>query len=539
MDTEDEESSDSSSSDEEEEASVSRQKKKSPQKIHVQFKKKNVSAAAAAKKRNAISKAPPKSRALDTLKRKVLDPKESPENSLTAAILEACTSKDKKKPYEEEESTNSTITRYPDAFLPTAYTAALEPLAKQVLQQYQQDANKAHVALLNLVFRSVGGSYNTALDPETTNLEDMDDDQWEQVVTSIVDDMRLTPPDSILFCACPKGALYYNNENNKHSVAQEEYRQIYEHFWYLLGTLGLSTSASSGTEHASSFDIERIRDLALRMMELVTVGQPDLRAAAAVAALQLAIAACDSTLDFRTRLMTAKRQLKAAKQAKTSTKQKALQNTVATLERTGDDLEQVVLETIVPGVFMRRYRDSDPYIRAACIDALANMTLQRPDLFLTDTYLKYFGWMMSDKHPVVRVTAIKGLKAPLVRAQEQEESSAHVHPLSKINVANMEKLIDKFMPRISDCVVDVSLQVQEEGMALLIVLLRHGFMDDLEDNHFWNKINLRALAADTTAKVRRDALYFVLDQLEMFDEEAANVSPERQQVERILSIATW
>lgn len=483
-------------------------------------------------------------RALDALRRKTLDPKENPENSLTAAILLACCPDPKKKCMQGDDDSDETATRYPDAFVPSPYTALLEPIAKHVWAQYQQDANQAHVALLNLIFRGVGGSFETTLDPTTTELDTMDDSEWEQVVTNIVDDMRHTPPDSILTCACFKGAVYANDKS-KQSLAQEEYRIVLDHFWYLLGILGLSSAVSATNDRASSssFDIERIRDLAMRMMELCGAGQPDLRSSATVAAMQLALAACDGTLEFQARLATANRQLRAAKAAKTNAKQKTLQRTVEALERSSADLEQVVSQTVVAGVFMKRYRDSDPYIRAFCLRALSQMMLKRPDLFLRDTYLKYYGWMMSDKDSVVRVAALEGLLVPFTRAQEQakKSNSKSIHPLQVIDLDKLEKVTHKFLPRIAECVVDVSIEVQQRAMPLLLALNRHGFMDEVDNDSVWNQINLRALASDTTADVRRDALYFIMEQLEPFDEDddAQSSRPERQKVDQIDAIATW
>ena len=400
------------------------------------------------------------------------------------------------------------------------------------------------MALLNLIFRGVGGSFETMLDPTTSELDTMDDSEWEQLVTNIVDDMRHTPPDSILTCACFKGAVYAN-DNSKQNPAQEEYRIILDHFWYLLGTLGLSSAASATNNRASSssFDIERIRDLAMRMMELCGAGQPDLRSSATVAAMQLALAACDGTLEFQARLATANRQLRAAKAAKTTAKQQTLQKVVEALERSSADLEQVVSQTVVSGVFMKRYRDSDPYIRAFCLRALSQMMLKRPDLFLRDTYLKYYGWMMSDKDPVVRVAALDGLLVPFARAQDQSQkpNSKSIHPLQVIDLDKLEKVTHKFLPRIAECVVDISIEVQQRAMPLLLALNRHGFMDEVDDDGLWNQINLRALASDTTPGVRRDALYFVMEQLESFDDDGdgKNRRSEQQKVDQIDAVATW
>jgi len=575
-----------------------KKQKRSPKKIHVQYNKKTLKKDDNNAGNNNLSLNRTRA-ALEVLRRKTLDPKETPQNSLAAAILTAVSGSGKKNKKKKgnlvedsddddedvvseddnDKIVDGPVTRYPDAFVHSSYTTVLEPIVKSLIAQYQQDANKAHVQVLNLLFRSVGGSFANLLDENTVVVDDMDDNEWESVVTTIVDDMRLTPPDSILLCACPKGAQYaFHNpqqqgvagnstaaaddpnhsshqHHHKQSAAQEEFRIIYEHFWYLLGTHVLLSGRSSnstvntgnGTSHASassSFDIECVRDLAQRMIELSSVGQPDLRAAACIGALQLALAACDGTLEFDTRLTTAQRQLKAAQATKSKTKAEALQHTVTSLERSCGDLEQVIQETVVPSVFMKRYRDSNAYNRAFCLDALGTLALQRPDIFLQDIYLKYFGWMMSDKEVVVRVAALRGLLAPFTRAEEQEKvvNVKSIHKLQLIQLEKMDKVVDKFLLRIAGCVHDVSTQVQEQAMKLLLTLMRNGRLDELENDTVWNQINHRALAADTTPEMRRDAMYFVLEQIEAFDMENQTDTiglVEVKKVNQIDGIAAW
>lgn len=48
-------------------------------------------------------------------------------------------------------------------------------------------------------------------------------------------------------------------------------------------------------------------------------------------------------------------------------------------------------------VFVHRYRDSDPIIRMECIRELGIWILKFPDSYLDPQYLRYLGWMLSDK----------------------------------------------------------------------------------------------------------------------------------------------
>lgn len=49
------------------------------------------------------------------------------------------------------------------------------------------------------------------------------------------------------------------------------------------------------------------------------------------------------------------------------------------------------------GIFMHRYRDRVPEIRAACIEEFGLWLITDPEDFLNDACLKYLGWMLHDK----------------------------------------------------------------------------------------------------------------------------------------------
>ena len=69
----------------------------------------------------------------------------------------------------------------------TIYTPRLEAAAKRIVTLHNSDPNAAQIALLNLLFRSVGGSIETNLD-SNCNLEEMDNEDWEHVVTLLNDE---------------------------------------------------------------------------------------------------------------------------------------------------------------------------------------------------------------------------------------------------------------------------------------------------------------------------------------------------------------
>ncbi|KAJ1558905.1 hypothetical protein HK096_007528 [Nowakowskiella sp. JEL0078] len=63
------------------------------------------------------------------------------------------------------------------------------------------------------------------------------------------------------------------------------------------------------------------------------------------------------------------------------------------------------------GVFVHRYRDTDPQIRADCLTTLSHCLTIHPSFHLEATYLRYFGWLLSDKSANVRLAALSALTA--------------------------------------------------------------------------------------------------------------------------------
>ena len=501
--------------------------------------------------------------ALANLSKKVLEEEEMPGGaecckSLVASLLHAhqanllgpASAAQRKKMAAALSKTNAPagiVTSQPHS----VYTPNLTLLAKKIVSTHNADPNTAQIHLLNLIFRSVGGTTDVLFDPTHDDLEDMNDDDWNEKVTNLVDDIRMAKPDEILICADPLGAVHSTSKDPSKitagSLGVREFRKIYEEFWYVLGDVALTeggmanapAQVSSDEEEDNSsdeeeedemdssdeedttegktksskkrvkskkkrkkkkasfpisstvrYDAELVNNLINRLQDINNVGQPDVRAAAVVAAYKVGQAVLDKTVHLSTRLEVAQRQLKAAKKqggrSGGSDKVESLQHQVDSLKRTLANLDESVIEnTMINGIFVHRYRDSSPHIRAASIQALSIMTLQRPEMFLRDKYLKYFGWMMSDKVVTVRLAAIGGLLAPFDAIQKASTSSdsAVLKAAERIDLTLLQHVVTKFLPRLADAVIDTDLRVQEKAMALLLSLLREGFLDECEDDN--------------------------------------------------------
>ncbi len=561
----------------------------------------------------------------------------------------------------------------------TKYTNHLTQVSFDLIQEYNNTLNNPttlHVKLLNLLFLSIGGTSKSMVvldndtegtskdDNETDDdmrsdddnhkakstkdkgaggqviqeLEDLDSDDWNDIITNLVNDMRNTPLEYIPFCCDPNGALHWNamqsvvaaeGDDKQQNVISErdvtikkgnsslvlgvqEYRYIFEEFWYTLGTVALveggmsnkpeekddeeedsiissdeeddspskkrkrksvSTKTKKKPKKKSTyststtrFDSEIIVGILSLINEFVSAGQPDVRAAATTAAIFLLHAIVDKSAYVQERLEVTKRQYDAATKSRSGTgaKVESLKHQIDSLERTLNDLEHIVETSFINAIFMHRYRDSNMYIRSSCLHALGRMTIVRPDFFLKDKYCKYFGWMMSDKAECVRVAALSGLYCPFQFKDSQENNKL----ADNIDLMLMERVVTKFLPRIVDCVIDIHESVQEVAMKMMLSLMRNGFLEEIEDkaedeedqmtDEMWDQVNLMALEIETSPAVRRDALYFIMEQLEDFDDgdddgdmedidEAkkkkrklvpSNVS-DRRMAQRLDAIASW
>mmetsp|Transcript_15128 Transcript_15128/g.28158 ORF Transcript_15128/g.28158 Transcript_15128/m.28158 type:complete len:1016 (+) Transcript_15128:333-3380(+) len=160
-------------------------------------------------------------------------------------------------------------------------------------------------------------------------------------------------------------------------------------------------------------------------------------------------------------------------------------------------------------------------------------------LFLADKYLKYFDRMLSDLSPTVRVAALAGLTLPF---QTVEQRSFNNSDNGSIDLQQMQNVCMKFLPRVADCCIDINASVHAPAMKLLLCLLKEGFLDEFEDEQVWDQINFCAISPTASVEMRKNALEFVIEQLEAFDDLEDNevvVDEERTVVAKIDAIASW
>ena len=480
----------------------------------------------------------------------------------------------------------------------TPYSKHIEGIARYLIRNVADNglgSNSLHISLMNLIFRCVGGTYETNV-PEDTQLDELSDDEFDSILNEVVDAMTETADEILVYAKLPttnttvtisNGTGPYTTHVTKMipvpKIGPATFRDIYKEFWYRLGTTilnytphnafvaeddddsdgdggrfsfqatskknitGKKNSKGKQEEFSSNrFQLEMARDLVERLTELTTVTQPDIRMASTLAIYQIAQSCLERTVELEIKIQTSERQYKAAKQQKSSSKMETIKTQIDTWRRHKDELEDLIDTHVFRGAFSKRYRDSNASIREESLKALQKICVVRPDIFLNDAWLKYFGWMASDLDPHVRLAALEGLLAPFIvnEAQSSDEGAgtASTKTPFPIDITNMRSVTMKFLDRITDSLLDVATEVpiQETAIKLLNNMLLVGFLDDWEVDEGWDQINLKAIDVDASPLVRRDALYFVLDQLEFFDAEApASGHSEEKQEEQLQCIAAW
>ncbi|KAK9405105.1 cohesin subunit SA-3 [Crotalus adamanteus] len=119
---------------------------------------------------------------------------------------------------------------------------------------------------------------------------------------------------------------------------------------------------------------------------------------------------------------------------------------------------ETLMNALFKGVFVHRYRDLIPEIRAICIGEMGEWIQHYATSFLTDGYLKYIGWTLHDKQGEVRLRCLLALQG-LYGSPE--------------TALQMELFTGRFKERIVSMVLDKEPQVAAEAVRLLTLILQN------------------------------------------------------------------
>ncbi|XP_052010665.1 cohesin subunit SA-2 [Xyrauchen texanus] len=131
-----------------------------------------------------------------------------------------------------------------------------------------------------------------------------------------------------------------------------------------------------------------------------------------------------------------------------------LENTYRQLLEHQEDLRSL-MNGVFKGVFVHRYRDRVPEIRAVCMEEMGVWLRENPACFLNDEHLKYVGWMLHDKQAAVRLQCV------LTMQKLYEE---------KDFIGRLELFTNRFKQRILSMILDKDSDVAVETVKLLLFI---------------------------------------------------------------------
>ncbi|GAP84119.1 putative stag domain-containing protein [Rosellinia necatrix] len=145
-------------------------------------------------------------------------------------------------------------------------------------------------------------------------------------------------------------------------------------------------------------------------------------------------------------------------------------------------------------IFVHRYRDIDPKIRAECIEALGTWVCNLPTVYMSPEYLRYLGWLLSDVNVTTRLEVLKQLAKVLKR---DAEKLAH--------------FIDRFRPRLVEMATrDSEVSVRVAAIAVVDVLRRSGMLEPEEVD------SVSKLVFDSEIRVRKAVVSFFSELVQEF-----------------------
>ena len=199
--------------------------------------------------------------------------------------------------------------------------------------------------------------------------------------------------------------------STKKSVSvRSNFCQIWEEFVDCV--VSLSVTEGSSSIGANSITLDSLDAVLNVLMALSSFAVTTIRSAITEAILCIGQRLLKVIVDYRAKLDLSSRQLNAeagkGKVGKNSPKYLAIQKQVDQQEEELEEFTKLVT-TIFNAVFVHRYKDSNESIRSLCTHRLGVWLLQDPVRMFEDTYLKYIGWMCSDRSAEVRLEAVKAV----------------------------------------------------------------------------------------------------------------------------------
>ncbi|CAI5747200.1 unnamed protein product [Peronospora destructor] len=325
---------------------------------------------------------------------------------------------------------------------------SLEELLSKWRNRFEESSEKATKEVLNLVLQTCGGTGQCV--PESKSLDQL---EMGDLVNHVLEDLENANGEYLI---------------SSRGTSAKKFQRRFEGFW------------EAFVKECYESEILLTSNIAYNFIDwFTTLSSSELRPirhTSTVAVLALSCALVRTAASISEQLTITKRQLNAetslsgitsAGTNKSPNVEKVafLRSNEALYESRLQQMLKLV-NLIFTGVVVHRYRDIMPEIRLVSIQCLGHWITSLPDRFLKDNFLKYLGWLLSDKAALVRHEVVEILC-------ELYENDAFTERLELFN--------SRFLPRYLELCSDEDDAVVRDSIHLLITVDKHSLISsDIE-----------------------------------------------------------
>ncbi|KAG7442823.1 uncharacterized protein BT62DRAFT_935557 [Guyanagaster necrorhizus] len=323
-------------------------------------------------------------------------------------------------------------------------SAALQGTAEDFLESLQQQPGPALAELINLILRSCG--CNDSVDEDQAVDYDGVVDALDHFTEGLKQEASPTYP-----------------LTSKNPIFKKFRTHLSEFFARLI-----SSAADLGVLYTSDL----IPTLQTWVVAMSSSQIRSFRHTSTAVALDVEAALCDVTRGVEKEVEVLGRQREGEKKRRAkggaSAKDKELEGKLKEVKGRAVKLDEFLKE-FIDGVFVHRFRDLDPVIRTECITSLGIFFKKHPSHFLSTSYLRYVGWVLSDSATHARLAAVKAL-------QIVYSSSVADGVLTSLN-----HFTERFKPRLVEMAeADVDVGVRVGVLNVLEEIEKSGMLEEEE-----------------------------------------------------------
>ncbi|KAL9640806.1 MAG: hypothetical protein Q9164_000041 [Protoblastenia rupestris] len=343
-----------------------------------------------------------------------------------------------------------------------------EAVAADWIARWEQHNSQAMTDLVNFVIRCTGCNL-------TISVHDIEDpDNAVSKLTDLQDEYQAHKPADYPLISKTK--------------ANASFRSVMTGFFETL----IQTCHAAGLLYS---DLAIIENIEVWVSTMSSSGMRPFRHTATVISLAIGNTLCRVAADVAENTAKTTRQKEGEQKKKSVNKErvKALDTKIIELGRKRAQVEES-LKSVFDTVFVHRYRDVDPKIRADCVTALGTWIITLPDYFFEGIYLRYLGWVLSDTFAPTRAEVVKQI-SKLFKNQE--------------NVARLRTFTERFRSRLVEMAMrDSEVSIRASTVELLDLIRKTGLLepDDID--------NIGRLIFDAESRVRKAVTGFFAENIE-------------------------